>query len=102
MPKVLQWATASIGLHHIHHIASRIPNYNLQRAYDNHPELREVTRLTLWQSVRTLRLTLWDEDAKQLVGFRELRAIRDRISAELEAGAAIMATKPEAVPASWR
>ena len=102
MPKVLQWATASIGLHHIHHIASRIPNYNLQRAYDNHPELREVTRLTLWQSVRTLRLTLWDEDAKQLVGFRELRAIRDRISAELQAGAAIMATKPEAVPVSWR
>lgn len=102
MPKVLQWATANIGLHHIHHIASRIPNYHLQKAYDNHAELRNVTRLSLWQSLRTLRLTLWDEDAKQLVGFRELRAIRDRISAELEAGAAIMATKPEAVPVSWR
>ena len=62
MPKPLQWATASIGLHHIHHIASRIPNYELQRAYDNHPELRQVTRLSLWKSVTTLRLTLWDED----------------------------------------
>ena len=102
MPKFLQWCTASIGLHHIHHIASRIPNYQLQRAYDNHAELRQVTRLSLWTSFTTLRLTLWDEDTKQLVGFRELRTIRDRIRAELEAGAAIMATKPEVVPVSWR
>lgn len=102
MPKVLQWATASIGLHHIHHIASRIPNYQLQKAYDNHPELQQVTKLSLWKSITTLRLTLWDEDAKQLVGFRELRSIRNRISAQLEAGSAILATKPEAVPVSWR
>jgi omega-6 fatty acid desaturase (delta-12 desaturase) len=102
MPKFLQWCTANIGLHHIHHIASRIPNYELQRAYDNHPELRNVTRLSLWKSLTTLRLTLWDEDTGQLVGFRELRAIRDRIRAELDAGAAIMATKPEVVPATWR
>ncbi len=102
MPKVLQWCTASIGLHHIHHIASRIPNYNLQKAFDNHPELQQVTRLSLWKSVTTLRLTLWDEDAKQLVGFRELRSIRDRIAAELEHGAAIMATKPDAIPLTWR
>lgn len=102
MPKVLQWCTASIGLHHIHHIASRIPNYQLQKAYDNHAELRQVTKLSLWRSITTLRLTLWDEDAKQLVGFRELRGIRARISAQLEAGSAILATKPEAVPVSWR
>ena len=75
-----------------------IPNYQLQKAYDNHAELRQVTRLSLWQSITTLRLTLWDEDAKQLVGFRELRGIRARISAQLEAGSAILATKPEAVP----
>ncbi len=102
MPKVLQWCTANIGLHHIHHIASRIPNYNLQRAFDNHPELREVTRLSLWKGLHTLRLTLWDEDTRQLVGFRELRAIRARLAAQLEAGAAILATKPEAVPGTWR
>jgi len=102
MPKPLQWATASIGLHHIHHIASRIPNYQLQKAYDAHVELRQVTRLSLWKSVTTLRLTLWDEDARQLVGFRELRTIRGRIAAKLETGSAILATKPEAVPVSWR
>ncbi len=102
MPKVLQWCTANIGLHHIHHLASRIPNYNLQRAYDAIPALQRVTRLRLLQSVKTLRLTLWDEDARVLVGFRDLRAIRDRIAREIGAGAAILATKPEVVPATWR
>jgi omega-6 fatty acid desaturase (delta-12 desaturase) len=102
MPRFFQWCTASIGLHHIHHIASRIPNYELQRAYDENAELRNVTRLSLWKSISTLRLTLWDEDAGKLVRFRDLRAIKDRITAEIAAGAEILATKPEAVPVSWR
>ncbi len=96
MPRPLQWLTANIGLHHIHHVSSRIPNYNLQRCYDSHPELRDVTKLTLWQSVKTLRLTLWDEDDRKLVGFRELRSIRQRLSSP------VAPTKPEAIPATWR
>jgi hypothetical protein len=47
-------------------------------------------------------LTLWDEDQKRLVRFKDLRAIRERIARELEAGASIVATKPEAVPRGWR
>lgn len=78
MPKLLQWATASIGLHHIHHVASRIPNYQLQRAQDAIPALGRATVLTLADSVKTFRLTLWDEDAKKLIGFREVPAIRER------------------------
>ena len=101
MPRPLQWLTANIGLHHIHHVSSRIPNYNLQRCYDAHPELQNVTRLTLWQSMKTLRLTLWDEDERRLVGFRELRSIRERIRAR-NGDAPVQATKPEAVPATWR
>jgi omega-6 fatty acid desaturase (delta-12 desaturase) len=102
MPKVLQWWTANIGLHHIHHVASRIPNYRLQQCFDDNPVLQKVTTLTLPASVKTLWLTLWDEDERKLVGFRELRRIRERISSELQAGAAVMATKPEAVPRAWR
>lgn len=102
MPKILQWCTANIGLHHIHHVASRIPNYSLQRCFDENPVLQKATRLTLWNSVRTLRLTLWDEESRQLVGFRELKRIREQLTAQLEAGAAILPTKPEAVPVSWR
>ncbi|HJS47482.1 MAG TPA: fatty acid desaturase [Gemmatimonadales bacterium] len=102
MPKLLQWCTANIGLHHIHHVSSRIPNYHLQRAYDAIPELRRVTQLRLAESVKTLRLTLWDEDARKLVGFRELRRIRERLARELGAGAPVLATRPEAVPGAWR
>ena len=102
MPKFLQWCTANIGLHHIHHIASRIPNYRLQRCFDENPPLQKATTLTLRTSVRTLWLTLWDEDDRRLVSFRELRKIRARLAREVGAGAAILATKPEAVPNSWR
>lgn len=102
MPRLLQWCTANIGLHHIHHVSSRIPNYRLQRAFDENPPLQKVTRLTLPASVKTLWLTLWDEDERKLVGFRELKRIQQRLSAELQAGAAILATKPEAVPRSWK
>jgi omega-6 fatty acid desaturase (delta-12 desaturase) len=102
MPKILQWCTANIGLHHIHHLASKIPNYKLQRCYDENPPLQHATKLTLRESFKTLRLTLWDEDDKRLVGFRELRQIRQRIIRELEAGAAVLPTKPHAVPVNWR
>lgn len=102
MPRLLQWCTANIGLHHIHHVSARIPNYHLQRCFDENPVLHKVTRLTLPASVKTLWLTLWDEDEKKLVGFRELRRIRERISREIGAGAQILATKPEAVPRAWQ
>lgn len=102
MPKLLQWCTANIGLHHIHHVASKIPNYRLQRCFDENPVLQKVTTLTLPGSVRTLWLTLWDEEEKRLVGFRELRAIRARIARQLEAGAAALAPRPEAIPRTWR
>lgn len=96
MPKWLQWFTANIGLHHIHHVSSRVPNYNLQRCYDENPEFHDVTRLTLPQSVGTLRLTLWDEDDKKLVRFRDLPRIRARLAEPVQP------TKPESVPKSWR
>lgn len=74
LPKVLQWFTANIGLHHIHHINSRIPNYRLQECYDQHPVFQHVTKITLWQSIKCLRLALWDEEAGKLVTFRQARA----------------------------
>ncbi len=72
LPKILQWFTGNIGLHHIHHYNSRIPNYRLQACYDENPEFQKVTRLTLWSSLKCIRLALWDEDSKKLVGFHQL------------------------------
>lgn len=71
LPRVLHWLTGNIGYHHIHHIASHIPNYNLRRAYEENPELQRVTRLSLLESLRCARLKLWDEDRRRLVTFRE-------------------------------
>ena len=73
LPKLLQWATGNIGLHHIHHLLPRIPNYRLQEALDDHPELRQVPTLTLWESLRCVRLTLWDERARTLVPFSAVK-----------------------------
>ena len=72
LPAVLHWFTGSIGLHHVHHLGPRIPNYALKRCHEENPLFHEVTTLTLAQSVRTLRLTLWDETRQQLVGFRDV------------------------------
>jgi omega-6 fatty acid desaturase (delta-12 desaturase) len=73
LPKVLQFFTGNIGLHHVHHMLPRIPNYNLQRAHDDNPVFHDVPTLTLWDGVRTLRLKLYDEQRGQLVGFAAAR-----------------------------
>jgi omega-6 fatty acid desaturase (delta-12 desaturase) len=73
LPKVLQFFSGNIGLHHVHHLSARIPNYNLQRAHDENPIFHEVPTLTLWDGLRAVRLKLWDEDAGRLVTFGEAR-----------------------------
>jgi omega-6 fatty acid desaturase (delta-12 desaturase) len=73
LPGVLRWFTANIGMHHVHHLSSRIPYYRLPRALRDHPELGEISRLTLLESFRCVRLVLWDESRRRLVTFREAR-----------------------------
>lgn len=67
LPKVLQWFTGNIGLHHIHHLCSQIPNYKLQACMDARPELRHINRLTLRDSLKCLHLQLWDEEKRQMI-----------------------------------
>jgi len=75
LPVVLRWFTANIGVHHVHHLCSRIPFYRLPGALRRHPELAKIGRLTLVQSILCVRLVLWDEAARRLISFRELRAL---------------------------
>jgi omega-6 fatty acid desaturase (delta-12 desaturase) len=72
LPGVLRWFTANIGVHHVHHLCSRIPYYRLPRVLRDHPELRGVSRVTLLQSFRCVRLVLWDESRRRLISFREM------------------------------
>jgi omega-6 fatty acid desaturase (delta-12 desaturase) len=71
LPAVLRWFTANIGVHHVHHLCSRIPFYRLRQVLRDHPHLRGMGRVTLWQSLCTVRLTLWDEARQKLISFRE-------------------------------
>ena len=73
LPKVLQFFSGNIGLHHVHHLSARIPNYNLQRAHDENPVFHDVPVLTLWDALKTARLKLWDEERGRLVTFRAAR-----------------------------
>ncbi len=72
LPGPLGWITANIGVHHIHHLSSRIPFYRLRQVLRDHPEL-DANRLTMAQSLRGVSLALWDEARQKLISFRELR-----------------------------
>jgi acyl-lipid omega-6 desaturase (Delta-12 desaturase) len=78
LPSLLRWFTANIGIHHIHHLCSRIPYYRLPLVLRHHPDLDGIGRLTLLQSLRCVRLVLWDEGRKRLVSFREMRRHPDQ------------------------
>jgi omega-6 fatty acid desaturase (delta-12 desaturase) len=74
LPAVLRFATGNIGFHHVHHMSTRIPNYNLKRAHDENPVFHDVPTLSLIDGIRTCRLKLWDEQAGRMVSFPRPRA----------------------------
>ncbi len=76
LPKILQFLTGNIGLHHVHHLSARIPNYNLQAAHDDNPALHSVPTISMRDGLRATRLKLWDEQQGKLVGFAAARAVR--------------------------
>ncbi len=73
LPPVLRWFSANIGVHHVHHLASRIPYYRLPQVLRDHPQLAAVGRLTLLDSFRCVRMVLWDEGRRRLVSFARVR-----------------------------
>lgn len=75
LPPVLRWFTANIGMHHLHHLCSRIPYYRLPEVMRDHPDLAGVGRMTLGESLRCVRLALWDEEQGKLISFREFRRL---------------------------
>ena len=77
LPSPLGWFTGDIGLHHIHHLSSRIPNYRLRECLEANPELREARRLTMAECRKAIWLALWDEQRGKLVGFRQLASASD-------------------------
>jgi omega-6 fatty acid desaturase (delta-12 desaturase) len=73
LPKVLQWFSGNIGYHHIHHLSPRIPNYRLERAHESEPMFQQVEPLTVRGSIKSLNFRLWDEENRQLTGYKVLK-----------------------------
>lgn len=82
LPKPLQFFTGNIGLHHVHHLSSRVPNYNLQAANDGLSVFDDVPVLTFWQSLRCTRFKLIDDRTGRLLTWRQARQL-DRLPPEL-------------------
>ena len=80
LPKILQWFTGNIGLHHIHHLSPRIPNYNLQACHDANPLFQQVPTVTLGPSFKSVFFKLWDEEQRQLVGFGRFKPTQPEAS----------------------
>ncbi len=76
LPAVLRWFTANIGMHHVHHLCSRIPFYRLPQVLRDHPELARLRRLTIMQSLKCVNLRLWDEGQRKLVSFAAARNLQ--------------------------
>ncbi len=73
LPQPFQFFTGNIGLHHVHHLSARVPNYNLQTAHDENEIFHDVPVLTFWDGVKATKYKLFDEDSGRMVGFREAR-----------------------------
>lgn len=73
LPAILNWFSGNIGYHHIHHLSSRIPNYNLKACHEAEPFFQSVPELTLFKSFKSITLRLWDEKTQKLVGYKTLR-----------------------------
>jgi len=72
LPRILGWFTGDIGLHHVHHVAPRIPNFRLQQCHDANELFHQSPVVTIRSGVAALRLSLWDEDRQRLVRFRDV------------------------------
>ena len=85
LPRIFQWLSGNIGYHHIHHLSSRIPNYNLERCHNSHPVFQQVKPITIRISLKSLAYRLWDEKKRKLVGYRRMREARRELAAKKEA-----------------
>ena len=81
LPKLLQFFTGNIGLHHVHHLNARIPNYNLQRAHDANAIFAGVPTISIRDGLRAVKFKVWDEETGQLVTFAQADLYPQRVLA---------------------
>jgi len=85
LPAILQWFTGNIGYHHVHHLSSRIPNYNLEKCHKENEIFSEVKPIKLSSTFRALTLGLWDEANRRMISFRKLSRLNRNMVNKLSA-----------------
>jgi acyl-lipid omega-6 desaturase (Delta-12 desaturase) len=81
LPRAMQWLTGNIGIHHIHHLSSLIPNYNLQKCRDENPLLQEmVTTVSFFGSMKYFMNKLWDEQQQRMITWSEYRKLYKNVA----------------------
>lgn len=78
LPRILQWLTGNIGFHHVHHLAPRIPNYNLEQAHDLTPPLHQATTITIRESLASVKYRLYDPNQMKFVSFAEIKHLLNK------------------------
>jgi acyl-lipid omega-6 desaturase (Delta-12 desaturase) len=73
LPKIFQWFTGNIGFHHVHHLSSKIPNYNLEKCHYEMDMFKDVRPIILLATFKALKLALWDEANRTMVTFRSIK-----------------------------
>jgi len=76
LPPILHWITGNIGIHHVHHLSSRIPYYRLPEVLKDYPELADIGRISIMESLRCVKLVLWDQHNRRLISFRDAARLR--------------------------
>ena len=87
LPRPLLWFTANVGIHHVHHVSSKVPFYRLQQVLRDFPQLRNIGRITIRDSLSGVRLVLWDETQRRLISFREARHLNTLTQTSTTVGA---------------
>ena len=74
LPRALAWVVGNANFHHVHHLSARIPNYRLRSAHEEQPLFAHTPVVTIRRGLRSLRLKLWDEESRSLVGYPQASA----------------------------
>lgn len=78
LPRLLQWASGNIGFHHIHHLSHNIPNYHLEKCFDENPEFQHPKILTLKDIWGCFMLGLYDAKNKKMLTFGQYKKLKKR------------------------
>ncbi len=77
LPRWLNWFTANIAYHHVHHLSARIPNYRLAKCHEDNAHLfTTVRRVKLSEIPRALQCLIWDTAAQRIISVAEYQRQR--------------------------